>query len=83
MIKIKILTTNYLHIIIIRNIFASKYTIMQIRTNAPKAKTLSITIIAVAAAMGIFHFQGLTDYVVWLLLGAYVLLLLGTLYRGL
>ncbi len=56
---------------------------MQVRTNAPKAKTVSVTIIAVATAMGIFHFQGLTDYVVWLLLGAYILLLLGTLYKGL
>lgn len=56
---------------------------MQVRTNAPKAKTVSVTIIAVAAAMGLFHFQGLTDHVVWLLLGAYVLLLLGTLYKGL
>lgn len=56
---------------------------MQVRTNAPKAKTLSITIIAVALAMGLFYYQGLTVHVVWLLLGAYVLLLLGTLYRGL
>jgi hypothetical protein len=57
--------------------------IMLVRTNAPKAKTISVTIIAVAVALGLFHFQGLTDHVVWLLLGAYVLLLLGTLYRGL
>ena len=56
---------------------------MQVRTNPPKARTLSITIIAVAAAMGIFHFQGLTENVVWLLLGAYILLLLGCLYKGL
>lgn len=56
---------------------------MQVRTNAPKAKTLSVTVIAVAAAMGLFHFQGLTEHVVWLLLGAYVLLLLGSLYKGL
>ena len=56
---------------------------MQVRTNAPKARTISITIIAVAAAMGLFHFQGLTENVVWLLLGAYVLLLLGCLYKGL
>lgn len=56
---------------------------MQVRTNPPKARTVSITIIAVASAMGIFHYQGLTDSVVWLLLGAYVLLLLGSLYRGL
>lgn len=55
---------------------------MQIRTNAPKAKTISLTIIAVAIAMGIFHYQGLSESVVWLLLGAYVLLLLGTLYKG-
>ena len=56
---------------------------MQVRTNPPKARTVSITIIAVAAAMGLFHYQGLTEQVVWLLLGAYVLLLLGTLYKGL
>jgi len=56
---------------------------MQIRTNAPKARTISITIIAVAIAMGIFHYQGVSEAVVWLLLGAYVLLLLGTLYKGL
>lgn len=56
---------------------------MQIRTNAPKAKTISITVIGVAVAMGIYHYQGLTDMVVWILLGAYILLLLGTLYRGL
>lgn len=56
---------------------------MQVRTNAPKAKTVSLSVIAVAAAMGLFHFQGLTDNVVWLLLGAYILLLLGTLYKGL
>ncbi len=56
---------------------------MQVRTNPPKAKTVSVTIIAVATAMGLFHYQGLTDYVVWLLLGAYILLLLGSLYRGL
>lgn len=56
---------------------------MQVRTNAPKARTISITIIAVAAAMGIFHYQGLNDSVVWILLGAYILLLLGSLYRGL
>ena len=56
---------------------------MQVRANAPKSKTISITIIAVATAMGLFYYQGLTEHVVWLLLGAYVLLLLGTLYRGL
>ncbi len=53
---------------------------MQVRNNASKAKTISITIIAVSAAMGIFHFQGLTDHMVWLLTGAYVLLLRGMLY---
>ena len=74
---------NNLHITIIRNIFVSKLISMQVRTNAPKAKTVSVTVIAVATAMGLFHYQGLTDYVVWLLLGAYVLLLLGSLYRGL
>jgi len=49
---------------------------MQVRTNPPKARTISITIIAVAAAMGMFHFQGLSENVVWILLGAYILLLL-------
>ena len=56
---------------------------MQIRTNPPKARTISITIIAVAAAMGLFHFQGLSDNVVWIMLGAYVYLMLGCLYKGL
>jgi len=56
---------------------------MQVRTNPPKARTISITIIAVAAAMGLFHFQGLSENVVWILLGAYILLLLGCLYKGL
>ena len=56
---------------------------MQVRTNPPKARTVSITIIAVAIAMGIFHFQGLSEIVVWIMLGAYGLLLLGTLYKGL
>ena len=56
---------------------------MQVRTNAPKARTVSITIIAVAAAMGMFYYQGLSEYVVWTLLGAYVILLLGSLYKGL
>lgn len=74
---------NYLHITKNHNIFVLKLIIMQVRTNAPKAKTLSVTVIAVAAAMGLFHFQGLTEHVVWLLLGAYVLLLLGSLYKGL
>lgn len=56
---------------------------MQVRTNPPKARTVSITIIAVASAMGLFHFQGLSENVIWILLGAYVLLLLGCLYKGL
>jgi len=56
---------------------------MQVRTNPPKARTISITIIAVAVAMGMFYYEGLSESVVWILLGAYVLLLLGCLYKGL
>ena len=56
---------------------------MQVRTNPPKANTVSITIIAVAVAMGMFYYQGLSEYVVWTLLGAYIFLLLGSLFRGL
>ncbi|MDF1698729.1 MAG: hypothetical protein P1U56_22945 [Saprospiraceae bacterium] len=56
---------------------------MQVRTNPPKARTLSITIIIVAIAMGLFYYQGVSEYVVWLLLSSYVLLMLGSLYKGL
>gem|GEM_PF-5552915 len=56
---------------------------MQVRTNAPKARTISLTIIGIAAAMGTYHFLGLRDEVVWILLASYTLLLLGTLYKGL
>jgi len=56
---------------------------MQVRTNAPKARTISLTIIGVAAAMGTYHYLGLRDEVVWILLASYTLLLLGSLYKGL
>jgi hypothetical protein len=55
---------------------------MQVRTNPPKAQTVSITIIAVAVAMGMFYYQGSSEYVVWTLLSAYLILLLGSLYKG-
>ncbi|MEE9440132.1 MAG: hypothetical protein V3V14_14090 [Saprospiraceae bacterium] len=56
---------------------------MKVRTNAPTARTVALTIISVAVAMGLFHYRGLSDNVVWILLGAYCYLLLGSLYKGL